>query len=208
MPSDTKITVKGRARRSWPLAGAAAAAALAVAGATVWLFGSPASLQQQVAIGGPFHLVNSQNQPVTEKSFAGKFMLVYFGYSYCPDVCPTTLNDVAVALDKLGKAADQVAPIFITVDPARDTPAAIGQYTAAFSPRIQGLTGTPEQIGAVAAEYRVYYAKHVTGPAPGDYSMDHSSILYVMRPNGHFAGIIRADESPDALAADLEKYLS
>ena len=188
--------------------GVVLAVVLLVAGTSVWLFGVPASQQQQMTIGGPFQLVNSQNQPVTEKSFAGKFMLVYFGYTYCPDVCPTTLNDLGVALQKMGKSADQVAPLFITIDPARDTPAVVGQYAAAFSPRIEGLTGTPEQIKAVAAEYRVYYAKHVTGPGPGDYSMDHSSILYVMRPNGKFGGIIRADESSDALAADLEKYLS
>ena len=204
MPSDTKIKPK----RSLPLVGVLVAVVLLVAGTSVWLFSSPAPQQQQLAIGGPFQLVNSQSQPVTEKSFPGKFMLVYFGYTYCPDVCPTTLNDLGVALEKLGKSADRVAPLFITVDPARDTPEVVGQYAAAFSPRIEGLTGTPEQIKAVAAEYRVYYAKHVTGPGPGDYSMDHSSILYVMRANGKFGGIIRADESPDALAADLEKYLS
>ena len=203
MPSDTKIKPK----RSLLLAGIMVAGVLLVAGTSAWLFSSPPP-QQQVAIGGPFQLVNSQNQPVTEKSFAGKFLLVYFGYTFCPDVCPTTLNDVGVALGKLGNSADRVAPLFITVDPARDTPAVVGQYTAAFSPHIEGLTGTPEQIKAVAEEYRVYYAKHVTGPGPGDYSMDHSSILYVMRPNGQFGGIIRADEGSDALAADLEKYLS
>lgn len=204
MPSDTKITPK----RSLLLMGVVIAVVLLAAGTSVWLFGSPTPRQQQVAIGGPFQLVNSQDRPVTDKSFPGKFMLVYFGYTYCPDVCPTTLNDVGVALGKIGKSADRVAPLFITVDPARDTPAVVGQYAAAFSPRIEGLTGTPEQIKAVAAEYHVYYAKHVTGPGPGDYSMDHSSILYVMRPNGQFGGIIRADESADALAADLEKYLS
>ena len=151
---------------------------------------------------------NSHAQPVTDKSFAGKFMLVYFGYTYCPDVCPTTLNSMAEALDKLGPAADKLAPLFITVDPARDTPAVIGQYTAAFSPRIEGLTGTADQIKTVADKYHVYYAKHKTGDGPDDYTMDHSSILYVMRPNGHFAGLLRADESPGAMAADLKKYVS
>ena len=204
MPSDTKL----RPRRSLPLVGLAVAVAFLVAGGAFWLFGDPAQMEQQVAIGGPFSLVNSRGQTVTDKSFRGKFALVYFGYTFCPDVCPTTLNDVAVALGKMGPAADKLAPLFITVDPARDTPSVLGQYTAAFSPRIEGLTGTPEQIKAVAAEYHVYYARHQTGPGPNDYSMDHSSILYVMRPNGRFAGILRADESPDALAADLEKYVS
>ena len=112
MPSDTKIKPK----RSLPLVGATLAVVLLVAGTSAWLFSSPTPQQQQATIGGPFQLVNSQNQPVTERSFAGKWMLVYFGYTYCPDVCPTTLNDVSVALGKLGKSADQVAPIFITVD--------------------------------------------------------------------------------------------
>ena len=204
MPSDTKP----RAGRAIPILGAVAALLLLAAGTGVWLLGAPAKMEQGLAIGGPFHLEDSRGHPVTDESFAGKFMLVYFGYTYCPDVCPTTLNNVAVALDKLGPAANRLAPLFITVDPARDTPAVIGQYTAAFSPRIEGLTGTAEQIKAVADEYRVYYAKHQTGDGPGDYTMDHSSILYVMRPNGHFAGLLRADESPDAMAADLEKYVS
>ena len=200
-------TTKPPTSRAYTLIGATLAAILLLAGAGVWLL-APANAPQQVAIGGPFHLVDSHDHPVTDQSFRGKVMLVYFGYTYCPDVCPTTLNDVAIALGKLGPAADKLAPLFITVDPARDTPAVIGQYTAAFSPRIEGLTGSADQIKAVADEYRVYYAKHVTGPGPGDYTMDHSSILYVMRPNGRFAGIIRAEESPDAIAADLKKYVS
>ena len=200
--------VKTRPRRYLPLIGFAVAIGLLAAGAAVWLSGALDQGEQQVAIGGPFSLTDSHGQTVTDKSFRGKFMLVYFGYTFCPDVCPTTLNDVSVALDKLGPAAGKIAPLFITIDPARDTSSVVGQYTAAFSPRIEGLTGTSEQIKAVASEYHVYYARHQTGPAPGDYSMDHSSILYVMRPDGRFAGILRADENPDALAADLRKYLS
>ncbi len=184
------------------------AALLLAAGGAVMMFGAPAPVQQAVAIGGPFTLTNGAGKPVSDTSFRGKLMLVYFGYTFCPDVCPTTLNDVAQAMDKLGKRADGVQPVFITVDPARDTPDVVRQYAAAFSPRLEGLTGTPEQIAAVAHEYRVYYAPHKTGPNPGDYTMDHSSILYVMNAKGQFAGIIRADEGPDAMAADLGKYLS
>ena len=135
-------------------------------------------------------------------------MLVYFGYTYCPDVCPTTLNAVADALDRLGKKADDLQPLFITVDPRRDTPAVMKQYTAAFSPRLEGLTGTAAQIAAVAKEYHVYYAEHRTGPGPNDYSMDHSSILYLMGKDGTFIAPIRTDEGGKEIAADLARLMS
>ncbi len=186
----------------------ALAGLLVVAGLAIWVFGAPAPLGQAEAIGGPFTLTDPAGKTVTDADFRGRFMVVYFGYTYCPDVCPTTLADLGQALDKLGARADAVRPVFVTIDPARDTPAVIGPYAAAFSPRLVGLTGTAEQIAAVAREYRVYYAPHKTGPNPGDYTMDHSSILYVMDKAGHFAGIIRADEGADAMAADLAKYLS
>ena len=159
-------------------------ALLVAGGLAVWVFGVPAPAQQAAAIGGPFTLTDGAGKTVTDADFRGKYMLVYFGYTFCPDVCPTTLNDVGQAMDKLGKLAVDIRPVFITVDPARDTPAVVRQYAAAFSPRLVGLTGTPEQIAAVAREYRVYYAKHVTGPGPGDYTMDHSSILYLMDAKG------------------------
>ena len=187
---------------------AGVAAALVVIGAALWFFGAPATVQQAAAIGGPFTLTDGAGKAVTDADFRGKHMLVYFGYTFCPDVCPTTLNDVGQALDKLGARADQLAPLFITVDPARDSPNVVRQYAAAFSPRLIGLTGTPDEIAAVAREYRVYYAKHKTGPGPGDYTMDHSSVIYLMDAKGRFEGIIRADEGPDAMAADLTKYLS
>jgi len=132
-------------------------------------------------------------------------MLVYFGYTYCPDVCPTTLSALAAALDKLGPKASELAPIFITIDPRRDTPQVMGRYTAAFSPRLIGLTGTPAEIAKVAKEYWVYYAKHVTGPGPNDYSMDHSSIIYMMGPNGKFIAPVHAESSPADMAADISK---
>ena len=132
-------------------------------------------------------------------------MLVYFGYTFCPDVCPTTLNEVADALDRLGGKADRLQPIFITVDPKRDTPAVVKQYVAAFTPRLIGLTGSDEQIAKVAQEYRVYYAEHRTGPGPNDYTMDHSSVLYLMGPDGKFIAPIRADEDGAQMAADLDQ---
>jgi protein SCO1/2 len=173
-------------------------------GAFVWLTqGGTASL-----VGGPFTLENGSGQQVTDRNFRGKYMLVYFGYTFCPDVCPTTLSEVADAMDKLGGKADRLQPIFISVDPKRDTPDVVKQYAAAFGPRLIGLTGTPEQIAAVAKEYRVYYAEHRTGPGPNDYSMDHSSVLYLMGPDGKFVAPIRSDENSTEMAADLNRLIS
>jgi protein SCO1 len=166
-------------------------------------FGSRA----RASIGGPFTLENGAGQQVTDQSFRGKYMLVYFGYTYCPDVCPTTLQSLANALDTLGAKAKDVVPIFITVDPARDTPAVMQRYAAAFSPRIVGLTGTPAEIAQVEKEYHVYAAKHVTGPGPNDYLMDHSSVIYVMGPDGHFIAPL-AEDAPKQMAADIAKLVS
>jgi len=173
------------------------------AGGFLWVTGSTGG----PTIGGPFTLENSSGKTVTDRDFRGKYMLVYFGYTYCPDVCPTTLNAVAAALDKMGAKAKDLSPIFITVDPQRDTPEVMKQYTGAFSPQLIGLTGSPDQIAKVAKEYRVYYAKHVTGPGPNDYSMDHSSILYLMGPDGRFIAPIRADGSGDDMAAEIGKLV-
>jgi protein SCO1 len=175
------------------------------AGGFLWL--SSGGGNNGIGIGGPFTLEDGTGKPVTDKDFRGKYMLVYFGYTFCPDVCPTTLNAVADAMDKLGPAASRIQPLFITVDPKRDTPAVVKQYAAAFGPSIQGLTGTPDQIAAVAKEYRVYYAEHRTGPGPNDYSMDHSSVLYLMSPTGSFIAPVRADESGDEIAANLKKLM-
>ena len=173
-------------------------------GTFLWLSrGGTASL-----IGGPFSLEDGSNRQVTDRDFRGKYMLIYFGYTFCPDVCPTTLTDMADALDRLGPKADRLQPLFITIDPKRDTPAVVKQYAAAFSPRLIGLTGSPEQIAQVANAYRVYYAEHRTGPGPGDYTMDHSSILYLMGPDGRFIAPIRADETAADMAADIAKSMS
>jgi len=159
------------------------------------------------AIGGPFRLVDSAGQTVTNQTYRGKYMLVYFGYTYCPDVCPTTLQAMTNALDVLGPKANQIAPLFITVDPARDTPAVMKRYTAAFSPRLIGLTGSPEQIAKVTKEYYVYAAKQVTGPGPNDYSMDHSSVIYFMGKDGQFIAPV-AEADPKQMAADIAKLMS
>jgi protein SCO1/2 len=175
------------------------------AGGFLWLSGGNSS--GRIGIGGSFTLEDGNGKPVTDRDFRGKYMLVYFGYTFCPDVCPTTLNAVADAMDKLGPAAARVQPLFISVDPARDTPAVVKQYAAAFGPKIIGLTGTADEIAKVAKEYRVYYAEHRTGPGPNDYSMDHSSVLYLMDPSGGFLAPMRTDQSGDEIAANLRKLM-
>ncbi len=188
----------------YAMMGVVVAVLLIGAGGFLWLTGGGSNA---AGIGGPFTLEDGSGKPVTDRDFRGKYMLVYFGYTFCPDVCPTTLNAVADAMDKLGSAASQIRPLFITVDPGRDTPAVVKQYAAAFGPRIIGLTGTPDEIAKVAKEYRVYYAEHRTGPGPNDYSMDHSSILYLMDPNGGFVAPVRADQTGDEIAANLKKLM-
>jgi protein SCO1/2 len=205
--TDPHSTETGPSRRSTlllGLAGAMLAVGMIGAGALFWLTQGP---DAALGIGGPFSLVDGDGKPVTDKSFRGKYMLVYFGYTFCPDVCPTTLNQVADALDRLGTKADRLAPIFITVDPKRDTPAAVKQFAAAFSPRLVGLTGSAEQVGAAARAYRVYYAERRTGDGPNDYAMDHSSILYLMGPDGRFIAPIRAEETGEQIAADLTRLM-
>jgi protein SCO1/2 len=176
------------------------------AGGFMWLSGG-GNGGSPIGIGGPFTLRDGNGKTVTDKDFRGKYMLVYFGYTFCPDVCPTTLNAVADAMDKLGPAASRVQPLFITVDPKRDTQTVVKQYAAAFGSRIVGLTGTPDEIATVAKEYRVYYAEHRTGPGPNDYSMDHSSVLYLMNPEGGFLAPVRADQTGDEIAANLKKLM-
>jgi len=156
--------------------------------------------------GGPFALTGP-NGPVTQATFRGRYLLVYFGYTFCPDVCPTTLNSIVQATDRLGRKADDLQVVFITVDPARDTPAVMRDYTQAISPRIVGLTGTPEQIAQVAAEYHVYYRINPAAAGDEGYSVDHSSILYLQGPDGAPLALIPADAPPDRMAADLGKYL-
>ncbi len=186
--------------------GGLVATALLIAAASVLLMTGHS--HDAPTIGGPFALIDGDGQTITNTDFHGKFMLVYFGYTFCPDVCPTTLTEIADAMDKLGPSAAQMQPIFITVDPKRDTPAVMKQYTASFSPKLLGLTGTPQQIAAVAKEYRVYYSEHRTGPGPNDYSMDHSSIIYLMGRDGQFIRPIPADGTADQLASILKKAMS
>jgi protein SCO1 len=158
--------------------------------------------------GGPFSLVDGTGAIITDQTFRGRWELVFFGYTYCPDLCPTTLSTIADALHELGPLAAQIQPIFVTVDPRRDTPEIVGAYVKNFDPRIVGLTGSPEAIAAVTAEYKVYYAVHKTGDGPDDYLMDHSGFVYLMNPEGKFARVLSGDVSGKALADKLRPFLS
>jgi protein SCO1/2 len=197
-------TTRNRTRRAIGIAGLVVA--LALIGGGGWLFLSDSA--PAVTIGGPFTLEDPQGRTVTDTDLRGSWLLVYFGYTYCPDVCPTTLTEISAAMDKLGPRADKLRPVFITVDPRRDTPDVMKAYVAGFHPRLLGLTGTAGQIATVASEYKVYYAEHRTGPGPNDYSMDHSSLLYLMDPNGDFVAPIRADGSADTIAAAVAQHIS
>lgn len=151
-------------------------------------------------IGGAFHLIDQNGQPRSDSDFRGQYLLVFFGFTNCPDVCPTTLSTVTNAMDKLGSDAAKVTPLFITVDPERDTPAVMKAYAANFTPRLVALSGSPDAIAAAAKLYRIYYKKVGEG---ADYSMDHTALLYLMGPDGNYL----AHFSPDATADDIAKDL-
>jgi len=161
----------------------------------------------QALVGGPFTLTDPTGKRVTDQDFRGKFMLVYFGFTYCPDVCPTALQVMAAALDKLGPQADRITPVLITVDPERDTPAQLAMYVKSFHPRLVGLTGSPQEIDAAAKAYRVYLKKVSDPKSTAGYTMDHSSIIYVMGPDGKYRAHFTHATSPEAMAERLASML-
>jgi len=169
-------------------------------------------------IGGPFTLTGQNGRTVRDSDFAGKYRIVYFGYSFCPDICPVDLQKLMRGLSLFEKAAPErgarVQPLFITIDPARDTPAALGPFVARYHPRLLGLTGTPEQIAAVAKEYVVVYNK-VEGSAPDRYLMAHTQIAFLMGPDDKPLAMLPVDDpttdadegAPDKVAAELAKWV-
>ena len=183
-------------------------------GGYVWHLGTlkgalPAPSTVEVAppdIGGPFSLVDQDGKRRTDKDFRGRFTLVFFGYTYCPDVCPTTLAVISSALDKMGPNADRVVPIFISVDPKCDTPEVLKSYLSAFGTRFVGLTGTDKDVAVAAKDYKVYYKVHPE--ADGNYSLDHSNVIYLMNPKGQFVANYTLETGPDAMAKDLNKRVS
>jgi protein SCO1/2 len=156
-------------------------------------------------IGGPFALTGADGRTVTDRDFRGKWMVIYFGYTHCPDACPTTLSDIGAALDKLPAPNRQkFAVLFITVDPQRDTPRIVSDYAHAFGPEFTGLTGSPSALAPVERSFRVYAQRHEL--KGGDYAMDHSSVIYVMAPDGAFVGIIDDSLKPADIAKRLQQF--
>lgn len=180
----------------------------------------------EVLIGGPFTLTAPDSTRVSESDFSGRFMLIYFGYTFCPDVCPLDLQKITMALDQLeqqGVDLSPLQPLFVTIDPARDTPEVMGQYVSYFHPSLIGLTGSEEDIAAAAKTYRVYYAragadntaenKRENSPAnianidEQTYMMDHSSYIYLMGPDGKYRDHFSSTDSPETIAEDLQRHL-
>ncbi|MEJ0075115.1 MAG: SCO family protein [Alphaproteobacteria bacterium] len=163
-------------------------------------FASPSA-----AIGGPFKLTDQNGKPITERDLKGHPSLVFFGFTHCPEVCPTTLFDISQILTTLGPDAAKVNALFITVDPERDSPAVLKDYLASFNPRLVGVGGDAEQLAAVARAYRVYYKK--VPLKDGDYTMDHTAIVYLMDKNGQFVAPFSLKRKPEEAAAELRRYL-
>lgn len=159
----------------------------------------------QIAVGGPYALTDQDGHPRSSADYRGKYQLIYFGYTFCPDVCPTTLAIMAAAMDELGGAQERIVPIFITIDPARDKPQILKKYLAAFGPRFVGLTGSPDQIAQVEKEYHVFAQKQAL--PNGNYSMNHSSVIYLLGPDGKLAAFYDDVASPDDLAKSLKEKL-
>jgi protein SCO1/2 len=157
------------------------------------------------AIGGPFQLTDQDGNRITDRDFRGKPYLVFFGFTHCPDVCPTTLFEVSEVMRTLGPDADGAAALFISVDPERDTPAVIKDYLSSFDPHVRGATGNEEQLAQVTKGFRAYFKKVPTGS--GDYSMDHSAIVYLMDKEGRFVAPFNLKRPPQDAANDLRKYL-
>jgi protein SCO1/2 len=159
-------------------------------------------------IGGPFTLVGRDGKPVTDQAFRGKYMLVFFGFTHCPDICPAELQVMSAALDELGPKANEIIPIFITLDPERDTPPVVTGYVMNFSPRFVGLTGSPEQIAEAAKAYRVTYSKfQEEGAKPDDYTIDHVALVYLMGKDGKFLTHFDYGTPAAKMAETLRRYL-
>ena len=171
----------------------------------MWLLDGPRGAIAPAAIGGPFQLVDQSGTTVTADKLQGKPTLLFFGYTHCPDICPTTLFDISELLKAMGKDADRVNAYFVSVDPERDSPAIMKDYLSSFDPHLKALTGDPEAVAKMLTAYRVY-AKKVPGK-DGDYTMDHSAMVYLMDRNGRFVAPFKLDRKPEEAAADLKRYI-
>lgn len=194
-----------------PIVLASAAAGAAV---MVWALGSAVPQKPRIetsgtaAIGGPYTLVATDGHEVTDRTYVGKWPLIYFGYTSCPDACPTALNNLSVALEKLGRDADKVQPLFVTIDPQRDTADVLAEYLRSFDPRILGLTGTQAQVDRIVREYRVYVARRSRGGSGDEDVVSHSGYLYLMKPRGTFVNVIQGSAAGEEIAAWLRKEMT
>ena len=190
-----------------PLVIATAFAASLVVGLLImfWAMGGVSKVAQPAAIGGPFQLTDQNGKAVTDKNLKGKPTLIFFGYTHCPDVCPTSLFEISEVLRALGKDADKVNAVFISVDPERDTPATMKEYLSSFDPHLEGLSGDPAETAKVVTSYRVYAKKVPT--KDGDYTMDHTALIYLMDRDGRFVSPFNLKRTPEEAAADLKKYI-
>jgi protein SCO1/2 len=184
----------------------------ALAGAALLLVttprgGQPVESSGAALVGGPFELVGTDGKAVTERDFRGRYMLVFFGFTHCPDICPAELQVIAQALEKLGDKGKKVVPVFITLDPERDTPQAMAEYVKSFGRNFVGLTGSPEAIADAAKAYRVAYAKVENKESASDYSVDHSALVYLMDPEGKYVTHFSYGTSADEIAEKLGKIL-
>jgi protein SCO1 len=171
----------------------------------LWALGGLRTVAAPAAIGGPFQLADQTGQAVTEKNLLGKPTLIFFGFTHCPDVCPTELFEISEVLRAMGKDADRVNAYFVSVDPERDTAAAMKDYLSSFDPHLKGLTGDPAAVAKIISDYRVY-AKKVP-LKDGDYTMDHTALVYLMDRDGKFVAPFNLKQSPQEAAADLQHYL-
>ena len=167
--------------------------------------GSAPLASGSAAIGGPFKLVDQNGKSISDQDLKGRPFLVFFGFTHCPEVCPTALFDISEVLNKLGPDADKVNALFVTVDPERDTPEKLKEYLSSFNPRLIGVGGDAEALAAVAKAYRVYYKK--VPLKDGDYTMDHTAIVYLMDKNGQFVAPFSLRRRPEESAAELRRYL-
>lgn len=197
---------KGQRRGLWALA---SVAVLGLGAALVWQARAPQDLPAtritgEAAITNAYALTDHTGRAVTAETFAGQWQLVFFGFTYCPDICPTTLAYMASVMDLLGKDAKEVAPIFITVDPQRDTVGVMADYVTAFHPALFGLTGTEAQVAEAATNFRVFYERAEDEAAPDGYLMAHSGYIYLMRPEGRFEAVFReGDQPPEVLTSEI-----
>ena len=171
----------------------------------LWALGGLRTVTAPAAIGGPFQLTDQAGQTVTEKDLKGRPTLIFFGFTHCPDVCPTALFEISEVLKAMGEAADRVNAYFVSVDPERDTVAAMKDYLSSFDPRLKGLTGDPQAVAKMLSAYRVYSRK--VPLKDGDYTMDHTALVYLMDRDGNFVAPFNLKRTPEEAATDLKRHL-